>query len=101
MSDEQQAVAHQDQDPVRPQDPDVLQLVVQLRADRLARGLSWQKYAKLMGQPFTTLYKLSTGATSKPHETTLYQLRTRLAELQAKDQGDEATASQGDTAGTE
>lgn len=66
-----------------------LKLAADLRQDRLARGLAWPAYAKLLGVPLTTLYKLCQGYVNRPHETTLRLLRVRLEERQAEKPGTE------------
>jgi hypothetical protein len=62
---------------------DVAALVARLKADRLVRRLSWVKYAKLLEVPTTTLIKLVSGQTSKPHETTSHWLNKKLDDLAA------------------
>jgi transcriptional regulator with XRE-family HTH domain len=57
-------------------------LGARLRADRLARRLSWEKYAKLLDVPLSTLGKITRGVSKRPHETTLAHLERKLADLQ-------------------
>lgn len=61
-------------------------LVEALKADRLARRMSWAKYAKLMDVPISTLSKMATGATKRPHETTISWLEQKLAQLKTADE---------------
>lgn len=58
-------------------------LPARLKADRLKRKLSWDKYAKLLGVSTSTLGKITRGVTQRPHETTLAWLERKLQELPA------------------
>lgn len=58
-------------------------LVARLKADRLNRRLSWDKYARLLQVPISTLAKMARGATKRPHETTIVHLEQQLGKLQA------------------
>lgn len=60
-------------------------LVDRLKADRLKRRLSWDKYAKLLDVPISTLAKMARGQTKRPHDTTIAWLEAKLQELQAAD----------------
>ena len=61
------------------------ELVDRLKADRLNRRLSWDKYAKLLDVPISTLAKMARGQTKRPHDTTIAWLETKLQALQAAD----------------
>ncbi len=61
--------------------PDLESLRARLVADRLRRGMTWQEYAKLLGVGFTTLNRIARGQSKKPHDTTVYQIVSRLEEL--------------------
>lgn len=59
-----------------------------IRRDRLARGMSWPKYAaflsvegKAIGQ--ATVYKIARGSVSRPHETTVNQILNRVRAVPA------------------
>lgn len=58
-------------------------LVERLKADRLDRRLSWEKYAALLDVPISTLAKMARGATKRPHETTIAWLEKQLDKLRA------------------
>lgn len=66
-------------------------LVDRLKADRLARRLSWDKYAKLLDVPISTLAKMARGQTKRPHDTTIAWLEQRLQDLAAADKAPAAT----------
>ncbi|MGE0430522.1 MAG: hypothetical protein AB7P11_21170 [Hydrogenophaga sp.] len=59
-------------------------LVDRLKADRLARRMSWDKYAKLLDVPISTLAKMARGQTKRPHDTTIAWLEQQLDKLQAQ-----------------
>lgn len=65
--------------PAEPRDVDVAQLAAAMRADRVARRLTWPQYSDFLGVPLATVYKLATGRTTKPHELTVAQIRDTMA----------------------
>lgn len=56
-------------------------LASRLKKIRLERRLSWPKFAKLLDISMTTLIKVATGKSQRPHETTLAHLERGLAKL--------------------
>lgn len=61
-------------------------LATRLKQYRLERRLSWPKYAKALDISMTTLIKVATGKSQRPHETTLAHLERGLARLIASGQ---------------
>jgi ribosome-binding protein aMBF1 (putative translation factor) len=55
-------------------------LADRIRADRIARAMTWQRYAQWMGVKLSTIYKISRGDTNLPHELTLDKIKKKLAE---------------------
>lgn len=50
-----------------------------LKKDRLARGaMAWPAYAKFLGVPHITVYKIATGRVVRPHETTEHKIREAI-----------------------
>ncbi len=54
-------------------------LAARLRADRVRRRMTWPAYAQFMGMQLSTIYKIASGATKKPHELTVAELEAKLA----------------------
>lgn len=60
-------------------DPVLAALGKRLKQDRVQRRMTWQAYAAFLGVKLSTVYKIATGATTKPQELTLAQIEDRLA----------------------
>ena len=59
---------------------DLAALREQLRADRVARRMTWARYAAHLEVPLSTLNKLVRNVTRRPHELTVSWLVQKLAE---------------------
>lgn len=53
-------------------------LAKRLNADRLKRRMTWPAYAQFLGVKLSTVYKIATEKTTKPHELTVAQIEERI-----------------------
>lgn len=59
-----------------PADPQ--QLADLIKNDRIARRLTWPRYAEFLGVKLSTIYKIAKGRVQRPHELTLAVISDRL-----------------------
>ncbi len=56
------------------------QLAELIEKDRLARFLSWPKYAQFLGIPQATVYKIYRKVRNRPHQTTIARILQVIAD---------------------
>lgn len=56
----------------------VAALAERLTADRLKRKLTWPNYANHLGEKLSTIYKIASGATTRPHALTMARIIEKL-----------------------
>lgn len=60
------------------------ELAAVLKADRIARKLSWDAYALFLRVPLATIYKIARGLRKRPHELTKVAIIERINEVPVK-----------------
>lgn len=53
--------------------------------------MTWPKYAEFLGQNLSTVYKIASGATTRPHELTVDEIEQRLAQADGQATAEGAT----------
>ncbi len=57
----------------------VAALAKRINDDRVARRMTWPVYAGFIGIKLSTIYKIASGATTRPHALTVADIEAKLA----------------------